>query len=106
MPAPIGADAEVPVWRLLSSSLPPLPAAHTYTVPFPARPYLIPFLKALRLSTPGPSTVLPSSNGPQEALNMSIQSLGLKSVCYLSVQKTNATNARVIGHTNSAKRIV
>ena len=51
----------------LSWSRPPLPLAHTKMLPLPPRPAATPWIKALLASWPGPSTILPSSSGPQEA---------------------------------------
>uniref|UniRef100_A0A1A9VPJ6 Uncharacterized protein n=1 Tax=Glossina austeni TaxID=7395 RepID=A0A1A9VPJ6_GLOAU len=69
MPAANGAEAEVPPSQLqLSSSRPPLPEAHMKMLPLPARPFVTPSMKAREANSPGPSTVLPSSSGPQEAL--------------------------------------
>ena len=53
----------------LSWSRPPLPLAHTKMLPFPCRPLATPLMKARLARLPGPSTVLPSSSGPQEALS-------------------------------------
>ena len=52
----------------LSWSRPPFPLAHTKMLPFPFLPFATPLMKALLARLPGPSTVLPSSSGPQEAL--------------------------------------
>ena len=49
----------------LSKSLPPLPLAQTKMLPFPARPLATPWRKARVARRPGPSTVRPSSSGPQ-----------------------------------------
>ena len=53
----------------LSWSRPPLPLAHTKMLPRPLRPLATPWMKALEARLPGPSTVLPSSSGPHEALH-------------------------------------
>ena len=45
--------------------LPPLPEAQTKMLPLPLRPVETPCTKARAASRPGPSTVLPSSSGPQ-----------------------------------------
>ena len=47
------------------SHLPPLPEAQTKMLPLPLRPVETPCTKARAASRPGPSTVLPSSSGPQ-----------------------------------------
>lgn len=49
----------------LSWSLPPLPDAQTKMDPFPSLPWVMPWMNARVARRPGPSTVLPSSSGPQ-----------------------------------------
>ena len=56
----------------LSVFRPPFPEAHTNMEPLPPRPSLIPLVNAFLARGPGPSTVFPSSSGPQEAEYMSI----------------------------------
>lgn len=46
---------------------PPLPEANTNMDPSPLRPLVTPSMKARVASSPGPSTVLPLSSGPQLA---------------------------------------